>query len=389
MIGTSTPVHSGPAHLRPRRGLLPVAVKVSAIAGAALILFVALLASPERNVTGANVIGEQEMVKITGPTGKTAEVKAIIDTGATTSSIDTGLAESLGFDLDDAPKVVMSSSLGRERRPVVDATIKLAGTQQPAKVTVNDRSRRDAPMLIGRAQLGNMRVTIGRQMLTTPDGRTAPTSLAVLLAPSPSISVESLLALLPLAVLLVVILRVWIGVNTLGTFSPVLLALGYTQTGLVPGLITTTVMIAAGLIAQMLLQRTQLPRVARLAVLVSVVVLALLGLRELVGEDGSQLLIGASLPVVVTAVIIERLWEQWDADGPRGAATSAVLTIGFGVVAAMLMVTPWVRYMGDTVPLAFAAACCVWAFVAGTYRGLRLSELLRFAPAARAQGEVK
>ena len=40
--------------------------------------------------------------------------------------------------------------------------------------------------------------------------------------------------------------------------------------------------------------------------------------------------------------------------------------------------------LASTAPLALALACAVWAALAGTYRGLRLSELLRFGaePAA-------
>ncbi|WP_143047057.1 7TM domain-containing protein [Amycolatopsis xylanica] len=356
---------------------------VAIAAGAAILLLAALL-SPSRNVTGANVVGDQEMVQLAGPAGTTIQVKAIIDTGASASAMDTRLARSLGFDLDAAPRITVGSSLGKQQRPVVDTTIKLAGTERTAKISVTDRSRRDAPVLIGRSEMAGLQVHVGKQMLTTPEGSAAPSSVAVLLTPSPSIDVESLLALLPLAALLVVIARVWIGLNTLGTFSPVLLALGYTQTGVIAGLITTTAMVTVGLAAQAVLQRTQLPRVARLAVLVGVVVLVLLGIRQAIGGAHAAVLVGASLPVVVTAVIIERLWEQWDTDGWRPAATSGLLTIAFGLVAAMLMVTPGVRWLGENVPMAFAAACCVWAFVAGTYRGLRLTELLRFTPAARA-----
>lgn len=371
-----------------RRGRLPVVVKVVAIAIGAAVLSAGLLFSPARNVIGPDVVGEQEIVRIIGPAGQTKEVKAVIDSGAGASSMDTKLARELGFDLENAPQVTVSSSLGKERRPQVQANLKLAGHDRTAKVNVNSRTGRDALVLIGRAELTDLQVRIGQQMLTTPDGKASPNSIGVLLTPAPSIGVESLLALMPLAVLLMVILRVWIGLNTLGTFSPVLLALGYTQTGLVAGLATTSVMIVIGFAAQAALQRTHLPRVARLAVLVGVVVLVLLALREMTSANGMSVLVGSSLPVVVTAVIIERLWEQWEADGLRDAAGSAALTIGAGIVSALVMVTPMVRYLGETVPLSFAAACLIWSFVAGTYRGLRLTELLRFSSAARAQEAV-
>lgn len=36
------------------------------------------------------------------------------------------------------------------------------------------------------------------------------------------------------------------------------------------------------------------------------------------------------------------------------------------------------RDLATTVPLTLAVACAVWAGLAGTYRGLRLTELVRF-----------
>jgi hypothetical protein len=99
----------------------------------------------------------------------------------------------------------------------------------------------------------------------------------------------------------------------------------------------------------------------------------------MVGKElGSTL--NVSLPVVVTAVITERLWEQWDADGARAALVSAGLTLAVGVLVALLMLTPLIRYLADEVPLPLALACGMWTIVAGTYRGLRLSELMRFSP---------
>lgn len=58
------------------------------------VVLAGLLLSPDRTLTGnnANAIGEREMVRITGPGGRSLEDTAIIDTGATVSSMDTRLA---------------------------------------------------------------------------------------------------------------------------------------------------------------------------------------------------------------------------------------------------------------------------------------------------------
>lgn len=356
----------------------PVLVQVLLAVGALVVLTLGVLLSsgPSGPGTTTPTIGEQELVRITGPNGRTIEAVARIDTGASASSIDTDIAEDLGFDLDEADTVTVVSSLGREERPVVESALQVAGEAKTARFTVNDRSQRSNPVLLGRADLTGLQIDVGRSLLTTPDEERTPSALATLLSQTPALGSLQLLALLPLAVLVVVVLRVFVGVQTLGTFSPVLLAIGYTQSGLVAGLALTVVIVAAGFVVQPLLRRARLPRVARLAVLVGVVSVVLVAITRAAGDGGGAW--GAALPVVVTAVMVERLWETWDLDGWRDAARDAAATTVVALLVTALLLAPLVRDLAAAAPLAMALACAVWAGVAGTYRGLRLSELLRF-----------
>jgi len=177
-----------------------VVVKVVVLVLGVAMMLAGLLLSPSRPLTGADTIGEREMVRITGPNGNSVEVTAIIDTGATVSSIDTKLARTLGFDLENAKRVRVSSSLGSERRLVVDATIQLAGKSMTSHVNVNNRSRRSTQVLLGRADVKGFRVIVGKQLLTRPAGGAAPTALRALTAlGAPAMDQSALLALIPLA----------------------------------------------------------------------------------------------------------------------------------------------------------------------------------------------
>ncbi|MEU7505338.1 7TM domain-containing protein [Streptomyces lavendulae] len=368
------------------RRKVPVVLKVlAAVAGVGILLF-GVLGSPSRALSrSSDTIGEREMVRITGPSNKTVEVLALIDTGATSSSMDTKLAKSLGFDLAHAPKVTVGSSLGREQRPVVDAVMQLADRSFVSKVNVNSRAKRETPVLLGRQDVQGLQVAVGKRLLTRPDTTTAPSALKILFAKAPAIDAVSLMSLLPLAALLIVVLRVVVGLNTLGTFSPVLLAMAYAQAGLTLGIPLTLAMFALGFVVQPLLLRLHLPRVARLGALIGVVTTCLIGAQLALGSAGLSDSWGMALPVVVTAIIIERLWEQWDIDGVRAAAVGAALTMGTAVLVALLLLTPYVRHLAERVPLQLAVVCAVWTVLVGTYRGLRLMELLRFAPTARVQ----
>lgn len=328
-------------------------------------------------------VGEREMVRITSPSGRTIELLAIIDTGASSSSLDTDLAEDLGFDLDHAPRTTVASSLGRERRPVVDATLQFAGHSEITKFTVNDRDSRETLILLGRDAVDGYKVSVGDRMLTTPEALAAPAGLQVLLSPSPNIDPASLLAMLPLGVLLIVLLRVVIGLNTVGTFSPVLLALGYTQSGLTGGVALTAGMLAVGFVVEPALRRFHLPRVTRLAVLVCLTTIVVQIWRVALSTGEGAGTWGAALPVVVTAVVIERLWEVWDLDGFGTACRQVFLTIGIAGLIGLLLLTPVTRYIAQTAPIHLAVACCIWSGVAGSYRGLRVVEVVRFARVAR------
>jgi len=364
----------------------PVLVRVLLAVVALAVLVVGIVLLPDRSVDTSvtPLIGEQETVRVTGPTGQTLEAIARIDTGASASSIDEDMARELGFDLENAETVMVVSSLGRESRPLVVGVVQIAGQAFASRLNVTDRSERSNAVLLGRADLTGFQIQVGQQLLTTPGEAREPSTFGALLAEAPALGPLELLALLPLAALIVVLLRVVVGVQTLGTFSPVLLALGYTQAGLAAGLLLTAVMIALGFAAQPLLRRFRLPRISRLAVLIGIVTVVLLAVQQLAGP-GDTTSWGAALPVVVTAVILERLWETWDLDGSRNAAIEAGLTVGVAVLVTTLLLAPTIRGLAETVPLPLAVACAIWAAVVGTYRGLRLTELARFGSAARAR----
>jgi len=357
-----------------------------AVGAAALVLLTVVL-SPRTDVSRSPdaVIGTQELVRITGPDGDSREVVARIDTGASASSMDDDLAEELGFDLDNAPTITVGSSLGRQERPVVEGEVQLAGRAMQARISVTDRDERTTQALIGRAEMRGLQVAVGQRLLTTPGQDEAPSALRALLSDGPALGPQSLLAVLPLAALVIVVLRVVVGLSTLGTFSPVLLSFGYTQAGLAQGLALTGAMLLIGIASQPLLRRLRLPRVARLTVLIGLVSLLLLGLQEVAGLGGAADSWGAALPVVVTAVIIERLWEVWDLDGTRAALGEAGLTLGVAVLVTFLLLAPLTRLLAETAPLPLALGCTLLAGLIGSYKGLRLVELARFSPLATRQ----
>jgi hypothetical protein len=94
------------------------------------------------------VVGLVEPVKVTGPSGKSREVLARIDSGATKSSVDVTLAAELSLGPILKAKVVKSAS-GKGLRPVVEARIVLADKEFKTEFTIADRADMKYSVLVG------------------------------------------------------------------------------------------------------------------------------------------------------------------------------------------------------------------------------------------------
>ncbi|MBI4034909.1 MAG: ATP-dependent zinc protease [Candidatus Chisholmbacteria bacterium] len=127
----------------------------------------ALFADPKvAELTGAGVktIGVFEDVEVVNlKTAERVKVKAKVDTGAYSSSVDQKLAEAWGLLSQDnvITEKRVRSALGREKRPVVAMTFWLGGKKVKTVATVSDRSNLKRAMIVGRRDLGGFLVRGG------------------------------------------------------------------------------------------------------------------------------------------------------------------------------------------------------------------------------------
>ena len=98
-------------------------------------------------LNGKIVIGLEEKVNIHSG-GARKKVISKIDTGATKSSIDTNLAAELKLGPVIKSKMVKSAH-GSKLRPIIEATIELAGKKIKSEFTLADRAHMKYRILIG------------------------------------------------------------------------------------------------------------------------------------------------------------------------------------------------------------------------------------------------
>ncbi|PKM23245.1 MAG: hypothetical protein CVV10_00030 [Gammaproteobacteria bacterium HGW-Gammaproteobacteria-14] len=187
-----------------------------------------------------------------------------------------------------------------------------------------------------------------------------------------------IIMMIPLGVLLILMLRNLVGVETLGTFTPVLVALAFRETDLIWGIFLFTVVTALGLSLRSYLDHLRLQLLPRLSVVLTFVVVVI----TLISVFGHRLglergLSVALFPMVILTMVIERLSIVWEERGGLHSMKVALGTLLAATLAHLLMIRPDLTYFFFTFPGALLVVVSVMLLM-GHYRGYRLSELRRF-----------
>lgn len=187
-----------------------------------------------------------------------------------------------------------------------------------------------------------------------------------------------IMIMIPIGVLVILILRNLGGLQTLGTFTPVLIALAFRETQLGFGIMLFTIITALGLSLRSYLEHLKLQMLPRLSVVLTfvVVLIAVISLfsHKLGLERGLSV---ALFPMVILTMTIERLSITWEERGGGHAFKVAVGTLIAATLAHLLMSVPELTYFIFTFP-AVLLILVGFMLAMGRYRGYRLTELFRF-----------
>ena len=191
------------------------------------------------------------------------------------------------------------------------------------------------------------------------------------------------LMIFPLAILVVVLMRNVIGIATMGTFTPMLIAMSLVKTGFWPGLVCFSLIIGVGILIRALLSKLNLLLVPRISAVVIFVIL-IMQVMAVLGYQWQLPIASSALffPIIITAWIIERASITWEEEGAANATREIVYSVLVAIITYFVIVNDYIRHL----MFAFDELNLVILFIVmllGTYTGYRVTELMRFAPLAK------
>ncbi|MEW5248262.1 inactive transglutaminase family protein [Microbulbifer sp. 2201CG32-9] len=220
-------------------------------------------------------------------------------------------------------------------------------------------------------------------MLGTSREREALVDFSIYSLPIEQQSIFKLILLVPVGALVVVLLRVFVGLRTSGTFMPVLLAIAFIETRLVTGLSIFTLILMLGLWVRFYLSRLNLLLVARIAAVVVTVVILMGAISVVSYKLGiEQALTVTFFPMIILAWTIERMSIVWEEDGPYEVVVQAGGSLLVAVLAYWVMTNRLVEHLTFNFPELLLVLLAM-ILVIGNYTGFRLGELVRFRQLVR------
>ena len=247
--------------------------------------------------------------------------------------------------------------------------------------------RGDEPLAsVSGAVLHDLQISVRRQIESALDlaarrselGDSVLGQISILSLPIQTQSVYEVLLLVPFGILVIVILRNFIGLSSFGTFAPVLIALAFRETELFKGILLFILIVSLGLLFRFYLERLRLLLVPRLAAVVTIVVLLMTIISMLSHQIGMETGLSVSLfPMVIISMVIERMSVVWE---ERGAVTSIREGFGSLLMAALAysvmsldVLSYWVTVFPEINLVVLGLIVAL-----GRYTGFRLTELVRF-----------
>lgn len=205
-------------------------------------------------------------------------------------------------------------------------------------------------------------------------------SLSLYQLPVEQQSMFRMLLLLPLGALVVCLMRILVGIKTSGTFMPVLIAVAFVQTSLLPGLAAFISVVTLGLVMRGYLSSLNLLLVSRISALIILVLFITAGISIIGYQMGfSTGMTVTFFPMVILAWTIERMSILWEEEGAHEVLIQGAGSLLVAILAYLVMRSPLAEHLSFNFPELHLVVLGI-ILLLGQYTGYKLTELRRFAP---------
>ena len=192
-----------------------------------------------------------------------------------------------------------------------------------------------------------------------------------------------MLLLLPFGALVVCLMRIVVGIKTSGTFMPVLIAVAFVQTSLLPGLAAFIGVVTVGLLMRGYLSSLNLLLVSRISALIVLVLFITAGISIIGYQMGySTGMTVTFFPMVILAWTIERMSILWEEEGAREVVSQGLGSLLVAIFAFLIMRAPLAEHLSFNFPELHLVVLGL-ILLLGQYTGYKLTELRRFTPMKR------
>ena len=191
-------------------------------------------------------------------------------------------------------------------------------------------------------------------------------------------NVYRVLLMVPLGALVVAIMRTIVGLPTLGTFMPILVALAFRETELAWGVALFILITTCGLSLRFYLERLQLLLVPRLCSVLVLVVLLMVIISLVCGRLGIDKGFSIALfPIVILTMVIERMSVIWEESGAGQALKEGLGSLSVAILGYLVMKNEYLTHLVFLFPESLLILLAVFIML-GRYTGYRLLEIARF-----------
>jgi hypothetical protein len=175
-----------------------------------------------------------------------------------------------------------------------------------------------------------------------------------------------------------VFLRVLIGLKTSGTFMPVLIAVAFVQTQLLPGIVGFLLIVGTGLVIRGYLSKLNLLLVSRIsAVIISVILIISVFTIVSFNIGLTQGLTITFFPMIILSWTIERMSILWEEEGAKEVFMQGGGSLFTAVLIYLAMTNTYIQHVTfNFIGTQFIILAAI--LILGNYTGYRLLELKRF-----------